>query len=121
FGPLRLQAYRNLAAFDSEGLTDLTEETVAKVLQSGLGQLNKEAVVEELKELIFAIMQNQEAAQNFDLSAMFTYLGQMLNSPVDLGDFVRQQPVAAPGGPGVEGAGPEGVVPGSIPGPAAMG
>lgn len=105
--PLRLQLYRNLAQFDSEGLTGLDEEIVATVLGSGLKQLDAEATASEIKEVIFAILQNPESASMFDLVKLMTYWSRLLNSPSDLGDFVKQQapaPAAASGTPGANGA-----------------
>ncbi len=96
-GPMRMQAYRNLAAFDSDGLDGLTEEEVGKILSSGMGQLNKEVLVADLRELIFALMQNPESAAQFDLPGLFTQLSRFMNSPVDLGEFVVQ--AAPPAGP----------------------
>ena len=111
-GPMRMQAYRNLAAFDSDGLDGLTEEEVGKLLTGGMGQLNKEVLVADLRELIFALMQNPQSAAQFDLPGLFTQLSHFMNSPVDLGEFVTQAaPQAAPGPAGPEGGGAE-VAPG---------
>lgn len=96
--PTRTQCYRNIAANDAEGLENLDEEKVAKILGSGLEQLYAEKIAEMLKEILFAIIQNPESSQSFDLPALFTYWGRLQNTSFDLGDFVRQQP-AAPTGP----------------------
>lgn len=93
--PMRLQCYRNLAMNGSQAeFTGLTEETVAKILGSGLNQLNREVVASEIKEIIYAVLQNPESASVFDLIKLFTYWSQLMDSPSDLGDFVKQQ---APG------------------------
>ena len=62
-----------------------------------MGQLNKEVLVADLRELIFALMQNPESAAQFDLPGLFTQLSRFMNSPVDLGEFVVQ--AAPPAGP----------------------
>lgn len=97
FSPMRLQCYRNLATGDADGLEGLTEESVANLLGSGLQSLNAEAAAEQLREVIFGIIQNQEAMVTFDIKALFTYWSQLLNLPTDLGSFVKQPAAAAPG------------------------
>lgn len=91
FNPTRMQCYRNLTKGDPDGLANLTEEKVAKLLGSGLQSLNAEAAASELREIIFAVIQNQEAMQTFNVSGLFTFWSQLLNLPMDLGSFVRQQ------------------------------
>jgi len=93
--PLRLQCYRNISQFDKEGMVGLDEELVAKILGSGLNQLNREAVASEVKEMIYAVIQNSQAAALFDVGDMMTYWSRLMDSPSDLGDFAKpQQPVA---------------------------
>lgn len=111
--PTRVGCYRNLAVNDAEGLSGLTEEIVSKVLGSGLAQINAEALAQSLQELIFALLQNPESMQAFDMPGLMDYWSRLKNSPTSLGDFVRQivqGPAGAPA-PGAEGtpgaAGPE--------------
>lgn len=98
FGPMRLQCYRNLAAGDGEGLNGITEEAVATILGSGLHSLNAEASAELLKEIIFAVIQNQEGMQYFDVPKLFQLWSLLMNLPFDLSSAVRQQIPAGPEG-----------------------
>jgi hypothetical protein len=114
FNPMRMQCYRNLAANDADGLEGLKEEAVATLLGSGLQSLNAEAAAAELREIIFSIIQNQEAMAVFDIAALFTFWSQLLNLPTDLGSFVKaQQPGALAGALG--GAAGAGGLPGGPP------
>jgi hypothetical protein len=97
-GPMRLQCYRNLSVNDSEGLQGLKEEDVAKVLGSGLNQLNRESVASEVKEMIYAVIQNPEASQTYDVAGLMNYWSQMMDAPSDLGEFVKTPPPAAAAG-----------------------
>jgi len=93
---MRVACYRNLAAGDKDGLDGLDEEMVATVLGSGIAQLNRESTASEIKEIIYAILQNPQAATVFDLVKLMTYWSRLMDSPSDLGDFVKQQ-MPAPG------------------------
>ena len=99
--PLRISCYRNLAAGDNADLQGLNEEEVATVLGSGIAQLNRESTASEIKEIIYAILQNPAAATVFDLVKLMTYWSRLMDSPSDLGDFVKAQPpvVQTPVGP----------------------
>lgn len=92
---LRMACYRNLSAGDNTGLDGLDEEMVATVLGSGIAQLNRETTASEIKEIIYAILQNPQAAGVFDLVKLMTYWSRLMDSPSDLGDFVKAQ-VPAP-------------------------
>lgn len=89
----RQEQYRNLAANDEEAkkLNGINEEDVADLLSSGLGQLNREAAAAQLHDLIFAIIQNQEAMATFDLAALFRAWSLLTNTGIDLGEYVKQQ------------------------------
>lgn len=89
--PMRIQQYRNLVLNEAEGLQDLKEEDVGQILGSGLSSIDSERIVGEIKEIIMALMQNPQVAQTYDLAKIFSYMGRLLNSPFDLGDFVLQQ------------------------------
>jgi hypothetical protein len=85
-------AYRNLKLYDKEGIDQLTDEDVAKLTGSGIESMEAERVSEVLWQLMYAIIQNQEAMQVFDVPAIMTYLGRVGNLSVDLGQFARQPP-----------------------------
>jgi hypothetical protein len=98
---LRMACYRNLAAGDNSDLQGLDEEIVATVLGSGIAQLNRESTASEIKEIIYAVLQNPAAATVFDLVKLMTYWSRLMDSPSDLGEFIKAQaPVAnVPVGP----------------------
>lgn len=89
--PTRLEAFRNLKRFDKAGIEKLTDETVAKLVGAGIESMEAERISEALWQLLYTIIQNQEAMQTFDVPAILTYLGRIGKLGVDLGIFVRQQ------------------------------
>lgn len=104
YTPARLACYRNYLRYDPDGIRDLKDEEVARVLGSGIEAMNSERVVEILREIIFAIMQNQEAHQAYDVPGLMAYMSRVMNIGVDLGSFVKQPPVAPPAPGGVVGS-----------------
>lgn len=102
--PIRLAAFRNMKLYDGDGLEDLTSEAVAKMIGSGIESMEAERVAEALWQLLYAIVQNQESLQVFDVPKLLTYIGRVANLSVDLGSFYRQQaqptqvPQPTPGG-----------------------
>jgi len=100
--PSRMGGYRNLKLYDKEGINELTDEAVAKLMGSGIESMEAERVSEVLWQLLYAIIQNQEAMQVFDVPKILSYLGRVGNLSVDLGSFTRQQePQQAPPNQGV--------------------
>ncbi len=104
----RIEAFRNLKRYDDEGLESVTEEDFAKLVGSGIESLEAERIAESLWQLLYAIIQNQEAMQVFNIPAIFAYIGRISNLSTDLSQFVRPPPQeAAPpqgeGGAPVEG------------------
>lgn len=106
--PTRMAQYRNLAinSPDKAKITGLSEPEVARLLNSGLGQLGREAAAGQLQTLIFAIIQNQSAMGTFDIPGLFTLWSQLLNIGTDLGDYVVQPaaPATSPQGNPIAGA-----------------
>jgi hypothetical protein len=97
--PSRMAGYRNLKLYDKEGIENLTDEDVAKLMGSGIESMEAERVSEILWQLLYAIIQNAEAMQVFDIPKIFAYLGRVGNLSVDLGTFIRrQEPVTPPTG-----------------------
>lgn len=96
FAPARTEAYRNLALHDSAGLDDLKEEEVGLILASGLGQMNADVIYAEIREMIMSILGSPESAAQFDLPGLFTYMGNFINSPSELGQFVKAVNPATP-------------------------
>jgi hypothetical protein len=100
--PSRMGGYRNLKLYDKEGINELTDEAVAKLMGSGIESMEAERVSEVLWQLLYAIIQNQEAMQVFDVPKILSYLGRVGNLSVALGSFTRQQePQQAPPNQGV--------------------
>jgi len=114
--PTRLCAFRNLKRNDIVGIEQMTDEDVAKMVGSGIESMESERVLEYLWQLIYAIIQNVEAMQTFNVPDLFAYAGRVANLSVDLGQFVRPapQPASGQGGtpesppaPGAQGAAPQ--------------
>lgn len=103
----RMEAFRNLKRFDSEGLIDVKDEEFAKLVGSGLESMEAERIAEALWQLLYAIIQNSEAMQTFDVTAIFSYITRVNSLNTDLASFVRQQAqgqptTPQPGQPGTE-------------------
>lgn len=98
--PTRLCAFRSYKRYDSEGIDGMNDEQVAKMVGSGIESMEAERVSQAIWQLIYAIIQNQEAMQVFDVPKLMTYASRVDNLSVDLGSFVRQptQPIGAPPG-----------------------
>lgn len=99
--PARRQMYRNLIknqAVNGEGLTD---GLVAKLLGSGLQQLNREIAETAMRQLLFAVIQNPQAAQSMDVIGLMDFWSGLLNVNVSMEDFRIQQP--APAAPPTQG------------------
>lgn len=89
--PTRLAAFRNLKRHDRQGIENITDAVVAKLVGSGIESMEAERVSEALWQLLYAIIQNQESMQTFNVPALLTYIGRVANLSVDLGQFARQQ------------------------------
>lgn len=106
--PSRMGGYRNLKRLDKDGIEMLTDEDVAKLMGSGIESMEAERVSEVLWQLLYAIIQNQEAMQVFDVPKILSYLGRVGNLSVDLGSFTRQPaPTPAPDGNQAPGVSPQ--------------
>lgn len=92
--PSRQQQYRNIATQSpNKGqFQGITEDDVAQLLASGLGQINREAAADQIRQLIFALLQNPDTMQVIDLASMFNFWSSLMNIGTNLGDFVRKQP-----------------------------
>lgn len=99
--PARIASYRNYATYSDEArnFSQLTEKAVARLLNSGLGQLNREVAAAAVERILFTLIQNPNSAAQFDLPGLFKYWSLLLNTGVDLSQFV-----APTGGPGLQGA-----------------
>lgn len=124
--PLRMGMYRNIASFDPEkgGLQGITPEQVAEVLGGGLGQINREAAAEQLRTIIFALIQNPEGNERYDLPGLMALWSMLMNIGTDLSEFVKEVAAAmnqptdpnAPADPNASSAGAAGIPqPGGMP------
>lgn len=88
--PFRVACYRNYADNDDASeFGALSEADVAELLNSGLGQLNREVAQAALERLLFTLIQNPESSAQFDMPELFTIWSLMLNTGTDLGQLVK--------------------------------
>jgi len=94
--PLRVASFRNYVKYhpDASKFSSLTEKDVARLLNSGLGQLNREVAAAAIERLLFTLIQNPASAAGFDLPKLFRIWSQMLNTGQDLGKMVSPQAAA---------------------------
>jgi hypothetical protein len=114
--PTRRAMFRNIVNNDKTKagrFKEMTTEEINDVLSSGLGQMVREAAAEQVRSLIFALIQNPSAAQAFDMQGLWTLYSALLSIGTDLGEFLMQKtltneapvdPAAAAGGPQANGA-----------------
>lgn len=90
--PVRIAQWRNISRFDpeKEQFKSLTAEQVAEVLASGLGQVNREAAAEQIRTLIFALIQNPDGNQGIDTRGLFQLWSILMNLGTDLSEFIQQ-------------------------------
>lgn len=110
--PARFQSFVNVTRFAKMNLAGLSDQEVLTILGSGLAQLNREQTAAEIKELLFALIQNPETAQGMDIPGLFNWWSGFLNIPEDLTKFAKPQ--QAPGAPGTQpNAGVSAIAPGA--------
>lgn len=92
--PSRQQQYRNVAEFSpgKQNFQGINEDDVAQLLASGLGQINREAAAEQIRSLIFTLLQNPDTMQIIDIAKLFNFWSTLMNVGTNLGDFVKAQP-----------------------------
>lgn len=112
--PTRMAMYRNIAAFDESKseLQGITPGEVAKLLGSGLGQINREAAAEQVRTLLFALIQNPDSAGTHDLPGLYQLWSMLMNIGTDLSEFVTN-PQAAAAAAGIDPNAPVSAVPNS--------
>lgn len=96
----RIRQFRNLAKHGSIENLAITDDKVYKILGSGLAQLNREAAAQAFNQLLFAVLQNQEAMQTFDIPKMFDFWARLQNIGTGMSGFVKQQPAQSGAVPG---------------------
>jgi hypothetical protein len=92
--PTRRAQFRNIVEKDKKQdgrFKGLSTEEINSVLASGLGQMVREAAAEQVRSLIFALIQNPNAAQGFDMQGLWTLYSALLSIGTDLGEFAMQK------------------------------
>lgn len=109
FSPLRFDQYRNIVKAELvQSIKGVSDKKVRKALGSGLEQLNREIAEASIRQLLFALIQNPQALQQYDITSIFNYWASMQKMPIDLNQFKLQERTAPP--PAMqEGAPPNGV------------
>lgn len=96
--PSRIEAFRNYKRNKIAAAANVSDEVFSKLLGSGLESMEAERVSDALWQLLYAIVQNSESMQVYDVPKLLTYIGNVGNLSVDMSQFVRQQatPESAP-------------------------
>lgn len=89
-GPARFMSFINIVRNNAAVLTGLDDKNVMTILGSGLQQLNRDVAAAQIKELIFAMLQNPDAMQGTDMMGLINWWSGMLNIPEDLSQFQKQ-------------------------------
>lgn len=102
----RKAQYQNLVNNERDalaGLSDLSNEDVLSILDSGIAQLNREMAAQMVEKLVFTLLQNPESIQmaGIDMSKLLMLYSMMLNIGSNLGDF-RLPPQPPTQGPPVD-------------------
>ena len=113
FMPSRMECVRNLQKHEDLVTESVSDESIAKMLGSGIESMEAERITEALWRLMMAIVQNRDAMAAFNVPAIMSYLSEVLRIKVDMATFAKAQPQQAPAGvapgvaPGVSGMTPE--------------
>lgn len=94
--PSRARQYKNIVDAGSVQLDGLNDAVAARVLGNGLMQLNREAAENAMRQLIFAIIQNQAASQQFSIPLLMDYWAGLMAMNAKLSDFIAPAPAPAP-------------------------
>lgn len=89
--PMRFMQYSNIVEHKAAVVTGITDEQAIKILGSGLAQLNREVAEQAMRQLLFAVIQNPETAQELDVIALMNYWSGLLSMETNLNRFRRQQ------------------------------
>ena len=114
--PSRFALYLNIARAGQVQLAGVTDETAAKVMGSGLAQLNREIAEQGMRQLLLTLIQNPNTAQGIDILGLINYWSSMLDISTDLSQFAKQPAPAAPAPGPTPGEAPAGAVPPVVPG-----
>lgn len=95
-GPARLQAFKNLVINEAVPTGGLTDGVVAKLLGSGIQQLNREIAETSVRQLLFAVIQNPDTASQMDIFLLMNFWAGLLPMSVDMTQFRKPEPTVAP-------------------------
>lgn len=106
FSPSRIMQYYNILQFRQEPVklvdgsqitrNQLLELGLEFIIGHGLKALDKEVVADKLKEVMFMILQNQAASEEFNIPELLTYLLQLTEVDADLSQFKKEVPQQPP-------------------------
>jgi hypothetical protein len=97
FSPLRWDQYRNIVKAELiQSIKGQSDKAVRKALGSGLEQLNREIAEASIKQILFALIQNPQALQQYDITSIFNFWASLQKMPIDLSQFKLQERTAPP-------------------------
>lgn len=91
-GPYAHACYRNLVRAQTDGIGQIDDDLARKILSTGLAQLQRESIEAAMRQVLFAVIQNPETAQNVDVMSLFQYWASLLNSAISVKKFVKAAP-----------------------------
>lgn len=103
--PTRMEQVLNMIRNGQGEFSGMSETAIMNFIGSGLAQLNREVAAQAYQQLLFAIIQNPAAAQEYDVVGMMNEWGSMQNIDMHLERFRRQPPAGVTPAP-AEGGGP---------------
>lgn len=90
-GPTRLEQVLNMLRNGVGSFSGMSESDIMNFIGSGLAQLNREVAAQAMQQLLFAIIQNPKANEQYDVIGLMNYWAGMMNMDVDLNKFKLQQ------------------------------
>ena len=114
FRPFRFALYYNVIQYQADGdvITDfygkpmtidlgkLRQTDLPFIIGQGLKALDRQAAAKALQEIIFAIIQNPQVAQQIDLLGLIDYWTSMIDIDIDMTQFhIQQQQAPQQGAP----------------------
>lgn len=116
FRPLRFSMYYNIIQYQQDGaqiqdfhgstvtidLTQLRQTDLPFIIGQGIKAIDMQAAATKLQQIIFALIQNPQAAQQVNLLGLIDYWTSLIDIDVDMTQFHIQQQ-AAPGQVGPDG------------------
>lgn len=106
--PMRTDFYYNIIQYQTDGETisdfygketavnlgELRKTDLPFVIGMGIKALDRQATAQSLQQIIFALIQNPQAAQSFDLPGLINYWSSMIDMDIDMTQFKLAPPEA---------------------------